>query len=50
MLMVPTVKTTDQVCDQLEFLQAKLDCFLVIDGESLQGRCVLTILGTGLIH
>ncbi|KAG6910363.1 hypothetical protein DXG01_011078 [Tephrocybe rancida] len=30
------VKTSDQVRDQLEFLQSKLDCCLVIDGESLQ--------------
>ncbi len=30
------VKTSDQVRDQLEFLQNKLDCCLVIDGESLQ--------------
>ena len=30
------VKTSDQVRDQLEFLQQKLDCCLVIDGESLQ--------------
>lgn len=31
-----TVKTSDEVRDQLEFLQNKLDCCLVIDGESLQ--------------
>lgn len=49
-LKVPTVKTTDQVRDQLEFLQSKLDCCLVIDGESLQVRCVFAILGTGLIR
>lgn len=30
------VKTSDQVRDELEFLQSKLDCCLVIDGESLQ--------------
>jgi len=30
------VKTSDQVKDELEFLQSKLDCCLVIDGESLQ--------------
>lgn len=30
------VKTSDQARDQLEFLQSKLDCCLVIDGESLQ--------------
>ncbi|KAG6333074.1 hypothetical protein ID866_6016 [Astraeus odoratus] len=30
------LKTHDQVRDQLEFLQSKLDCCLVIDGESLQ--------------
>jgi len=30
------VKTSDEVRDQLEFLQSKLDCCLVIDGESLQ--------------
>ncbi|KIM57827.1 hypothetical protein SCLCIDRAFT_129566 [Scleroderma citrinum Foug A] len=33
---VAKLKTTDQVRDQLEFLQSKLDCCLVIDGESLQ--------------
>ena len=31
-----TVKTSDEARDQLEFLQSKLDCCLVIDGESLQ--------------
>jgi phospholipid-translocating ATPase len=30
------VKTSDQVRDMLDFVQAKLDCCLVIDGESLQ--------------
>ena len=30
------VKNSDQARDQLEFLQNKLDCCLVIDGESLQ--------------
>lgn len=35
------VKTSDQVRDQLEFLQSKLDCCLVIDGESLQVRRTL---------
>ncbi|KDR78234.1 hypothetical protein GALMADRAFT_245314 [Galerina marginata CBS 339.88] len=30
------LKTSDQVRDQLDFLQNKLDCCLVIDGESLQ--------------
>jgi phospholipid-translocating ATPase len=34
--LVSTVKTSDQVRDQLEFLQSKLDCCLVIDGQSLQ--------------
>ncbi|KAI8996275.1 protein transporter [Trametes punicea] len=33
---VAKLKTSDQVRDQLEFLQNKLDCCLVIDGESLQ--------------
>ncbi|KZS95466.1 phospholipid-translocating P-type ATPase [Sistotremastrum niveocremeum HHB9708] len=33
---VAKLKTADQVRDQLEFLQSKLDCCLVIDGESLQ--------------
>jgi phospholipid-translocating ATPase len=33
---VAKLKTSDQVRDQLEFLQSKLDCCLVIDGESLQ--------------
>ena len=31
-----SVKTATEVRDQLEFLQNKLDCRLVIDGESLQ--------------
>jgi hypothetical protein len=31
-----TVKTSDEVRDQLDFLQNKLDCCLVIDGESLE--------------
>lgn len=37
-----TVKTADEVRDMLDFLHAKLDCCLVIDGESLQvrGQCV----------
>ena len=35
------MKTSDQVRDELEFLQSKLDCCLVIDGESLQVRWVL---------
>ena len=30
------MKTSDQVRDELEFLQSKLDCCLVIDGDSLQ--------------
>lgn len=30
------LKTGDQIRDQLDFLQNKLDCCLVIDGESLQ--------------
>ncbi|KAG2005574.1 calcium-transporting ATPase [Coprinopsis cinerea AmutBmut pab1-1] len=30
------LKTPDQIRDQLDFLQNKLDCCLVIDGESLQ--------------
>ncbi|KAF8994889.1 hypothetical protein BDQ17DRAFT_1251261 [Cyathus striatus] len=33
---VAKLKTADEVRDQLEFLQNKLDCCLVIDGESLQ--------------
>ena len=33
------VQTSDQARDQLEFLQSKLDCCLVIDGESLQVCC-----------
>lgn len=37
-LRMLAVKTNDQVRDQLEFLQSKLDCCLVIDGESLQVR------------
>ncbi|KAF9559015.1 aminophospholipid-transporting P-type ATPase [Agrocybe pediades] len=30
------LQTSDQIRDQLDFLQNKLDCCLVIDGESLQ--------------
>lgn len=33
---VAKLKSSDEVRDQLEFLQSKLDCCLVIDGESLQ--------------
>ncbi|KAF9049632.1 protein transporter [Hymenopellis radicata] len=33
---VAKLKTSDEVRDQLEFLQNKLDCCLVIDGDSLQ--------------
>ncbi|TDL27061.1 phospholipid-translocating P-type ATPase, partial [Rickenella mellea] len=33
---VAKLKTSDQARDQLEFLQSKPDCCLVIDGESLQ--------------
>ncbi|KAG8702472.1 putative aminophospholipid-translocase [Ceratobasidium sp. 394] len=33
---VAKLKSTDQARDQLDFLQSKLDCCLVIDGESLQ--------------
>ncbi|KAF8438445.1 hypothetical protein L210DRAFT_2265922 [Boletus edulis BED1] len=33
---VAKLQTSDQVRDQLEFLQSKLDCCLVIDGDSLQ--------------
>ncbi|THH33355.1 hypothetical protein EUX98_g813 [Antrodiella citrinella] len=33
---VAKLQTSDEVRDQLEFLQNKLDCCLVIDGESLQ--------------
>ncbi|KAI0742965.1 protein transporter [Daedaleopsis nitida] len=33
---VAKLKTSEEVRDQLEFLQNKLDCCLVIDGESLQ--------------
>lgn len=35
------VKTSDEARDQLEFLQSKLDCCLVIDGDSLQVRSQL---------
>lgn len=33
---VAKLKTSDEAREQLEFLQSKLDCCLVIDGESLQ--------------
>ena len=36
-----SVQTADQLRDQLEFLQNKLDCCLVIDGDSLQVRTSL---------
>ncbi|TFK69129.1 phospholipid-translocating P-type ATPase [Pluteus cervinus] len=36
MSFAPQLKSADEVRDQLEFLQSKLDCCLVIDGESLQ--------------
>lgn len=35
-LLLCLVNTSDEVRDQLEFLQNKLDCCLVIDGDSLQ--------------
>ncbi len=34
--MLTAVRSPHQVRDMLDFLQAKLDCCLVIDGESLQ--------------
>lgn len=37
------VKSPEQARDELEFLQTKLDCCLVIDGESLQVRCCVLI-------
>lgn len=40
------VKTADEIRDQLEFLQNKLDCCLVIDGESLQ-VCTISLLDCG---
>ncbi|KAG9102404.1 putative aminophospholipid-translocase [Ceratobasidium sp. 370] len=33
---IAKLKSVDQARDQLDFLQSKLDCCLVIDGESLQ--------------
>ena len=43
------MKTEDQVRDMLDFLHAKLDCCLVIDGESLQvSRLSYAILSMGL--
>jgi len=36
-----SVRNSDEVRDHLEFLQNKLDCCLVIDGESLQVRIVI---------
>ena len=42
-LTASTVKTSYEVRDQLEFLQSKLDCCLVIDGESLQVRQLFII-------
>lgn len=38
------VKTSDQIRDELEFLQSKLDCCLVIDGESLQACCAFLLI------
>jgi phospholipid-translocating ATPase len=35
-LVLYSVKTSDEIRDQLDFLQNKLDCCLVIDGDSLQ--------------
>lgn len=37
------MKTSDEAKHQLEFLQAKPDCCLVIDGESLQVTVLLII-------
>ena len=42
----PLVKTADEAKHQLEFLQAKLDCCLVIDGESLQ--VIFTVINVSL--
>lgn len=42
------VKTADQARDELEFLQSKLDCCLVIDGDSLQ-VCPAILLITGIM-
>jgi phospholipid-translocating ATPase len=41
------VKTPDQARDQLDFLQSKLDCCLVIDGESLQVPSYLILISKG---
>jgi phospholipid-translocating ATPase len=34
--MVISVRTPEDIRDQLDFIRTKLDCCLVIDGESLQ--------------
>jgi len=36
LIVLLLVKTAGEVRDELDFLQNKLDCCLVIDGESLQ--------------
>jgi len=43
-LLFDTVKSPSQARDQLEFLSTKLDCCLVIDGESLQVSSYSTFL------
>jgi hypothetical protein len=42
------VKTGEQVRNELDFLQNKLDCCLVIDGESLQ-VCKVDVLNVRLL-
>ena len=44
LILCDVVRTSDQARDQLEFLQSKLDCCLVIDGESLQVRSFMNIV------
>ena len=43
-LSLSVVKTAEEVQQELDFLQNKLDCCLVIDGESLQVKssCQIT--------
>ena len=40
--MVSVVKTAEEAQQELDFLQNKLDCCLVIDGESLQVKPIAT--------
>jgi phospholipid-translocating ATPase len=49
MIGILKVKTADEIRNQLDFLQNKLDCCLVIDGDSLQVSFVRTLNSSKLL-